>query len=122
MSFLAAQCLYIRVYPNKVRVRNVTTQKETSKDAAEPFTSQRLLIGHYTHGERTIESAVKEVLGNTLRPPKVLIQPMAMCEGGLSQVENRVLLELAETMNRKAKVWVGAELTDAQVIEKLSAA
>jgi hypothetical protein len=45
---------------------------------------------------------------------------MAMCEGGPSQVEERVLLELAlATGAAKAKVWTGPTLTEAEVSRKL---
>lgn len=45
---------------------------------------------------------------------------MERCEGGLSQVEERVLHELAAGAGaRKVVVWVGAELSDGEVLAKL---
>ena len=53
--------------------------------------------------------------------PQVLIQPLEMLEGGLSEVEERVLKEIAIGAGAsKVVVWVGRELSDAEVREKLN--
>lgn len=45
---------------------------------------------------------------------------MAMTEDGLSDVEERIFLEVASAAGgRKAKVWVSHELSDSEVLQKL---
>jgi len=52
--------------------------------------------------------------------PAVLIQPMAMLENGLSEVEERLFQELAYGLGaRVAKVWVGHELSEQEVITRV---
>jgi hypothetical protein len=49
----------------------------------------------------------------------MLILPMEKTEGGLSQVEERVLQELALGAGaRRALVWVGQELSDQELRQK----
>lgn len=49
--------------------------------------------------------------------PVIIIHPMEMIDGGLSQIEERALMELASGAGaRKVVVWVGHELSDQEVI------
>jgi rod shape-determining protein MreB len=51
--------------------------------------------------------------------PILLMHPMEKTEGGLSQVEERILQELALGAGaRRAVIWVGQALTDQQVRDK----
>jgi len=52
--------------------------------------------------------------------PRVLIQPLEMTEGGLSEVEDRLFRELALGAGaRKVVIWVGKELSVIEAQEKL---
>jgi len=54
--------------------------------------------------------------------PKYLMHPIEMVTGELSQVEYRVFIELALSAGgRAANVWIGNELSDNGVKEKLKA-
>jgi hypothetical protein len=54
-----------------------------------------------------------------LSAPRTIIHPLSMVEGGLSAVEQRVLLEVADNAgSKRVLVWVGEELSDEQVLEK----
>ena len=56
-----------------------------------------------------------------LTKPRVIIQPLELIEGGLSEIEERVLHELARGAGAsKVIVWVGPELSDAEVKQKLA--
>lgn len=49
--------------------------------------------------------------------PVVVLYPMDMVEGGLSEVEERVLVELAKSLGaRKVLLHLGPVLTDPQVL------
>ena len=63
-------------------------------------------------------------IGGFFRPaPIALVHPVEMVEGGLSEVEERVFLELARGAGaRKAVVYVGPDLGDDGVRAKLESA
>jgi rod shape-determining protein MreB len=65
--------------------------------STEPFTTTRLLIGKFFVAESCLTNAVKEfgAIGFFKRSPKITIQPHEFLEGGLSEVEDRVLREIA---------------------------
>ena len=113
--------VYVRVRKNQFRVRNLKSKREASFDAQPPFTTTRLLIGRFREAEQLLERALREMAdGIFAQAPQVLIQPLEMSEGGLSDVEERVLREVAIGAGAaKAVVWVGPELNDDVVRKKL---
>ncbi len=69
-----------------------------------------------------VTTLVAETRGLALYAPAV-IHPLATLEGGLSQVEERLFQELARGAGAsKVIVWVGAPLSDAEVLVKLRGA
>lgn len=117
--------LYVRVSPNRVDVRLIESGREASQIATEPFTTRRLLVGEYDPAVRALHAAMESVrFGHKyFAAPKVVIHPLAMSEGGLSAVEERILLEVAEGAGAsRVAVWDGPLLTDQQVLDRLSAA
>ena len=118
-----ANAVYVRVRRNQFRVRSLDSAAEATFDAQPPFTTARLLIGQFLAAENLLKCAVKEMSKGRIFAvsPQVLIQPLEMIEGGLSEVEERVLREVAIGAGAsKVVVWVGDELSDAEVREKLS--
>jgi len=73
------------------------------------------LIGQFLAAENVLKRAVKEMSkgGIFAVSPQVLIQPLEMLEGGLSEVEERNI-EGTRNWRRCVKgcVWVGHELSD----------
>ena len=123
LTGLLANPLYIRVRKNQFRVRSLESAREATFDAQPPFTTARLLIGEFLVAENLLKRAVKEMSrgGIFAVSPQVLIQPLEMLEGGLSEVEARTLKEVAVGAGAsKVVVWVGHELTDTDVRVKLS--
>lgn len=105
-----------------MRVRNSSTGVEETVRPASPFSTERLLVGMFSIAESALRGALAKVRGRRLRKDRVLIQPLEMIDGGLSEVEERVLLELAAGAGcGKAVVWVGEELSDQAVRAKLGA-
>ena len=120
---LLANPLYVRVKKNQFRIRNLNSATEATFDAQPPFTTTRLLIGQFLTAQNVLKRAVKETSkgGIFAVSPQVLIQPLEMIEGGLSEIEERVLKEVAIGAGAsKVVVWVGHELTDAEAREKLN--
>jgi hypothetical protein len=123
LSGLLASPLYVRVRRNQFRVRNLRSSAEATFDAQLPFTTARLLIGQFQAAENVLRHAVKVMSkgGIFAMSPQVLIHPLEMVEGGLSDVEARVLKEVAIGAGAsKVVVWVGPELSDVEVRAKLN--
>ena len=117
--------LYVRVEPNRFRLRRVESAREVVADSQEPCTTGRWLIGGFLPAEAALRAGMKQLRAGPayLSDPAVVIHPLVMTEGGLSAVEHRVLLEVAYGAGaRRATVWVGHVLSDGEVMEKAYAA
>lgn len=113
--------LYVRVQPNRFLVRHIESGRSSTVDAVEPFTTRRLIIGEYGPAVNALRRAMTEVRYGVpfLSAPATVIHPLAMVEGGLSGVEHRILMEVAEGAGAKrAIVWLGRELADHEVREE----
>ena len=54
--------------------------------------------------------------------PERIVQPMEMTDGGLSQVEERVIMDMAYGAGAKrVLLWVGGELSRQEALNKLEA-
>lgn len=114
--------IYVKVYKNKLVVKNLDEGNEVILTAVKPFTTERLLIGDFSNAEKLLKEALKNVTKERLLAPSpiILIQPMVMFEGGLAPVEERVLNEVAfGAGGRKVIAWVGKELSNEEAISKI---
>jgi len=114
--------LYVRVSRNQFRLKDVDSGTETTTLASTPFTSTRLLIGQFTAAQQALKGGFKDMAAGRLfvPSPTVLMHPVDMVEGGLSEIEERVLKEVAIGAGAgRVVVWVGEELSDGEVKEKL---
>ena len=114
--------LYVQVGINRVVARNVRTGESSAQASAQTFSHPRMLVGSFTEAQATVKRAVAEAKGSGLfKSLRVLMHPTELTSGGLSQVEERVLHELALGAGAsKAVVWVGAVLSDDTVSTKLN--
>jgi len=116
---LLSNTVYVKVTKNQFWARHIEHQKEGIVTAVEPFTTKRLLVGEFTIAEKYLREAIKKVHQWKWFPasPVVIIHPMEMIDGGLSQVEERALIELATGAGaRKVVLWIGHELSDQEVV------
>ena len=116
---LLSNTVYVKVTRNQFWVRHIEQQKEAVETALEPFTTKRLLVGEFTTAEKFLRAAIKKVHEGKWfsASPVVIIHPLEMIDGGLSQIEERAFMELAAGAGaRKVMVWVGHELSDQEVI------
>lgn len=115
--------IYARIYRNRMALRLIRKNRNLEAIAEQPFTSHRLLVGDFTSAEKLLSWMVKKIVGSSWLPmmPSILIHPVEMVEGGLSQVEERLFQELGlGARGGKVKVYVGPELSDQAVIDKLA--
>jgi hypothetical protein len=121
---MMSQTVYVRVRRNKFTVRAIESGTQIEVAPATPFTTQRLLVGHFTNAESALRDGLREATGpGWFKPsPEVVMHPLEMVEGGLSEIEDRIFRELAIGAGaRRVAVWVGPELSDAEVKDKLNA-
>ena len=103
---------------------HVQSGRELRLQAVPPFSNQRLLVADFAAAERLLQHAIGQLLPKRFMrlslPPQLLIQPLERLEGGLSQVEERILLELGLGSGaRKVRLHLGSELDNAGVLAKL---
>jgi len=117
--------LYVRVSRNTLDVRHIEGGRSVRLTSDTPFTTNRLLMGDFSAAESALRKAISEVQVGPkyLTGLRVLMHPLEMVEGGLSGVENRVFMEVADCAGAAhMAVWVGHDLSDHEVLEKLGAA
>lgn len=119
LSKLLANTIYVQVRKNKFRLRHIEGKVEREITAQKPFSTTRLLLGQFQEAESLLRKALREIGSGSLFQvsPVIVIHPLEMVEGGLSEVEARAFRELALSSGaRRAYVYVGAPLTDAEVV------
>lgn len=84
----------VKIFENRMvlTANGNTVNVEPSK----PFTSTRLLVGTFMPAVECLKEGLSKVgaTGFLKEKPKLLILPQAMTEGGLSEIEERCLLEV----------------------------
>ena len=119
LTTLFANTLYVQVRKNHFRLRHIEGKQEREVSAQTPFTTTRLLLGQFQAAETLLKQAIRAIGSGSFFQvsPVVVIQPMEMVEGGLSEVEERALRELARSAGaRRVFVHIGAALSDAEVL------
>lgn len=90
--------LYIQIRRNQITVRDLESKREVSGDAA--FSNQRLLIANFFVAEKVLQDLVLQLHPRSTAfflPAKrmdIVVSALEMNEGGLSQVEERILHEV----------------------------
>ena len=116
-----ANTVYVKVFSNRFELKNIESGKSEVAVSNESFATERLLVGKFSVAENVLKGAMKQLHKSRWFSPSpiVVIQPMEKITKGLSEVEERVLLELAAGAGaRKVVVWEGHELSDEEVTEK----
>ncbi len=107
---LRPDTIYVKVYADRFVLRNMESADvvEIRRDPSRK--SQRTLVGHFTSAEKEFREGFKRVRRGLIAP-WVLMHPMELTEGGITQLESRVLVELADGAGaRRVGVWEGKEL------------
>lgn len=117
-----SKTLYVQVRENQFQVRNVIDGRSVQQHAKMVFSHPRMLIGDFTVAEMALSAVLSEAKGSCfVLKTNVLIHPLENIAGGLTQVEERVLLELAKMAGAsKVILWTGELLSDQEVLAKFS--
>lgn len=123
---LMPKSVYVKVFENRFVLKLLDDgEKPVTVIAPKSFTTKRLLVGDFTLAEATLKSGLKKLFEGRwfTASPAMVIHPMEMVDGGLSQVEERVFLELGASAGaRKVSVWVGPELSDEEARKRAGGA
>ena len=112
--------LYVQVRQDRFIVRKVGGGQAVDRMAPQPFSHPRTLLGSFTNAEPFLQSLVAEAKGGFALKLEILIHPLEKVEGGLTEIEARAFEELGRGAGAsRVKVWSGAALSDAEVLEKL---
>jgi len=107
---------YIRIRENTLIIRSVINPKKITVKAKEPFSTKRLLVGQFSVAERLLKAALQQFEKSLLLSPDIIVHPLEKTDGKLSEVEEKVLKELALSAGaRMVRLWVGAELTEEEL-------
>lgn len=115
-DFLFTPVGYVQLYRNRVLL-SVPSKGLVVEETGE-FSHPRSLLGQFLAGEQTLARAVAAAYpGKLLKPrPALIVHPKEILEGGLTQIEERALTEMALGAGAAVvAIWQGPELTPAQV-------
>lgn len=92
--------LYVTIRKNRMSVRDLDTGREAVGHGA--FSNQRILIGAFFAAEKVLRDLIEQVkpqswLDRFVRRRRydIVIDALELNEGGLSQVEERAIMEMA---------------------------
>ena len=96
--------------------------RSVQRTANPAFSHQRMLVGNFTAAQLCLQAALSEARGSGFAlTTSVVIHPLEKIDGGLTEVEERLFHELARGAGAtKVLVWVGAPLSDAEVMAKVN--
>ncbi|MBX9914788.1 MAG: hypothetical protein K2Y25_12925 [Pseudomonadaceae bacterium] len=114
---------YLKLSCDHLHLRHLESGREFELQAVPAFSNVRLLVADFSAAQQVLKQALSRLQPRrwlTL-PPSLLIQPLERLEGGLSMIEERILLELGMGCGaRRVRLHVGAELDDVGVRARLS--
>ncbi|MDC0996014.1 hypothetical protein OAT01_09830 [Pseudomonadales bacterium] len=117
--------LYVQVLENKFIIQVLDNNESGEIFLPEKnFTTKRLLVGDFSAAQDCLSKAIKRLAPKKLFTRKtaaVVMHPMEMYEGGLSEVEERILNELAFSSGAiKVALHTGATLTAKEAKHKIN--
>ncbi len=116
LSLFKTPVYYVKIRENSFDVRCVNTGEKFVLDATTLFSTKRLLIGEFSVAEELLKKAFSQ-FQKKLLSPIVVMHPLEMVDEKLSEVEEKILRELALSAGAKeVKVWLGNEPTDSELL------
>jgi rod shape-determining protein MreB len=88
--------VHVQIFSHGMNVKKLDDSCGIFIEPVKPYSTERLLIGNFDGARETMKKGLRVLFDKKyiLPSPVVIIEPMDKSEGGLSQVEERVLLEL----------------------------
>ena len=118
--------VYIKMYVNRVEVMDLRSGESLTKATNDgEFSNDRLVVANFQVAEALVRLVLKDLLKlrSFLQPSlRVVIQQMEKLEGGLSQIEIRVLRDLAEVAGAShvAVIEIARPLSQQEALSELN--
>ncbi|MFY7672578.1 hypothetical protein ACOSP6_15960 [Tenacibaculum sp. MEBiC06402] len=97
LAFFKPIPIYILFYKDRIKVYRLDNGLSIERNAVIPFSNSKILFANFTEGERFLSSLISELvprLGSFFsRSIIVLAHQLEMINEGLSQVEERALID-----------------------------
>ena len=113
--------LYVKLWKNEIEIKDVEKEKSIREKSVVPFSNSRLLIADFEVAEDFFKKVLLKLKKNykIKRYNTILVHPMELIEGGISETEKRIFLESFERVDGRAViVWEGKELSNIEVLKK----
>lgn len=93
LRWLNFSAYWLRIGQNHFELMELSAAKPVCTSARAPFSTERLLVGEFSLASRTLTPLVKS-LHRRMLGFVLVIEPCALHEGGLCEVETRLFQEL----------------------------
>lgn len=96
-----------------------TAARATDYQLVYPFQHSRVVLSNIAAAEKLLMYAYRQVLGQWFEfgAPIVIVQCLIEMDGGVSPIEERALMWMAEAAGaRKVHYWSGRNLTDQEIL------
>jgi rod shape-determining protein MreB len=114
--------IYVRLTRNRLEARKLSSSPGAVASASGPFSTERLLIGQFSVASELLSKLLTELVPVKMLRASIatLMHPIEMMDGGLSEVEERTILELAASAGAKrCKIYLGAQIDDLEIARML---
>lgn len=109
-----SRTLYVHITRNRMRIRHIESGREISLDSAQPFTNSRLLVADFSAARHLLKRGIREAAGRFGLAPAIVIYPAEMMDGGLSESDERLLLDLGYDTGARYVAVVTDALSDTE--------
>lgn len=113
------QAIYIQVEKDFVKFFHVNSGRHSTVHGL--ISNQRLAIAHFMVAVESLKSGIDEVYPKSFfrAAPVIVMHQIYNAEGGLCEIEERILREVALSAGAKQVfVWQGQPLTSDQILSK----
>lgn len=94
---LFSEDFYVQIHENRYVITSLDNPGESRRfPATDAFSTSRLLVGHFLVAETLLRASLGQMNGGSrLKSYRLIMHPRDKAEGGLCEVETRVLQDLA---------------------------
>lgn len=122
IQFIKPHLIYTRIFADCIEIINITNGLTLKRKATNKFSTDRLLIGNFENASELLLEMLQEMSGKKFFNPSlwIVVQPMDKKEGGLSQVEERSIIDLMEHIGgTKIEFYLKDDLLTNEQITKM---
>ncbi len=115
--------LYVKLWKDEIEIIDVEKGKRIREKSSISFSNSRLLIANFEVAEEFFKKVFLKLKKDykIKRYNSILVHPMELVEGGISETEKRIFLESFERVGGKlVLIWTGQELSNTEVLKKLN--